>query len=152
MSERQTGICISWEGKYGFVMGQSGEKFFVLPRNVPPNEAGEMRLWPDEEIEFTPVAQEDSQKYRLVTEIEFITRVPWEPLDQAEGKVDQWKENGYGYINAGLGGYYFFHIKDVLLNDNGGRIPPYVGQTVVFDTAIDRDRERVQAINVRLLF
>ena len=146
MSERQTGICISWQGKYGFVKGQAGEKFLVLPKNVPPNEAGEPRMWPDEEVEFTPVS--NGGKLRLATEIEFNTRVPWEPINQAEGTIDQWGD-GFGFINAGEWGYYFCHVKDVLPSDNGGRLTPYVGQTVVFDTALAQDG-RVRAVNVRL--
>lgn len=104
-------------------------------------------MWKDEEVEFTPF-KDNNTKYPLATEIDFITRVPWEPLNQAEGTIEKW-DGGFGFVNAGEGGYFFCHIKDVLLSENGGRLTPYVGQTVVFDTALGPDG-RVRAVNVRL--
>ena len=147
MSERQKGICISWLGKHGWIRDPKARRtYIVFPKDIPPNEGGERRMWPDEEIEFT--AGSDEGKKNVAKGIVFLTRVPWFPMQNVEGTIKDWRGD-FGFVAHSEIGSFFFHTTSIVRETPGPLIDPYAGQTAVFDTALDRGG-RTRAVNVRL--
>ena len=148
MSERRKGVCIRWACTYGLVRDkESNEILIAIPSDIPENEAGERRMWANEEIEFTPYTApylRTGKGTRIKAgQIEFITRVPWFPLKQVTGTVREWRGT-WGFIDCEFGTY--FCPGTAFGFDNS----PDVGQSVVFDTALGNKNGKVRAINVRL--